>query len=91
MMAVGEIRAERMDPADVVWLHMDRPTNLMVVNTVLWLRCRLTRRRSCGHLRIGWSGGSAGSGSVSRIRRSRSLRGRRRSGSTTLGSRWRTT
>ena len=35
-MAVGGIRAERMDPADVVWLHMDRPTNLMVVNTVLW-------------------------------------------------------
>ena len=35
-MAVGGIRAERMDPADVVWLHMDRPANLMVVNTVLW-------------------------------------------------------
>ena len=35
-MTVGGIRAERMDPADVVWLHMDRPTNLMVVNTVLW-------------------------------------------------------
>jgi len=25
-----------MDPVDVAWLHMDRPTNLMVVNTVLW-------------------------------------------------------
>jgi len=25
-----------MDPADVAWLHMDRPANLMVVNTVLW-------------------------------------------------------
>jgi diacylglycerol O-acyltransferase / wax synthase len=35
-MAVGGTRAERMDPADVVWLHMDRPGNLMVVNTVLW-------------------------------------------------------
>ena len=35
-MAVGGIRAERMDPADVAWLHMDRPANLMVVNTVLW-------------------------------------------------------
>ena len=33
-MAVGGIRAERMDPADVAWLHMDRPVNLMVVNTV---------------------------------------------------------
>jgi len=35
-MTVGGIRAERMDPADAVWLHMDRLTNLMVVNTVLW-------------------------------------------------------
>jgi hypothetical protein len=35
-MTVGGIRAERMDPTDVVWLHMDRPTNLMVVNSVLW-------------------------------------------------------
>ena len=35
-MAVGGTRAERMDPADVAWLHMDRPANLMVVNTVLW-------------------------------------------------------
>ena len=35
-MAVGGIRTERMDPADVAWLHMDRQTNLMVVNTVLW-------------------------------------------------------
>jgi len=35
-MGAGGIRGEQMDPADVVWLHMDRPTNLMVVNTVLW-------------------------------------------------------
>ena len=35
-MAAGELRTERMDPVDVAWLHMDRPTNLMVVNTVLW-------------------------------------------------------
>ena len=35
-MTVGGIRAERMDPADVAWPHMDRPANLMVVNTVLW-------------------------------------------------------
>ena len=35
-MTVGGIRAEQMDPADVAWLHMDRPANLMVVNTVLW-------------------------------------------------------
>jgi hypothetical protein len=24
-MTVGRIRAERMNPADVAWLHMDRP------------------------------------------------------------------
>ena len=35
-MTADGIRAERMDPADVAWLHMDRPANLMVVNTVLW-------------------------------------------------------
>ena len=35
-MTVSGTRTERMDPADVAWLHMDRPTNLMVVNTVLW-------------------------------------------------------
>ena len=35
-MTVGGMRAERMDPVDVAWLHMGRPTNLMVVNTVLW-------------------------------------------------------
>jgi len=35
-MAVGGTGDERMDPADVVWLRMDRPTNLMVVNIVLW-------------------------------------------------------
>jgi hypothetical protein len=29
-MGAGGIRAERMDPADVAWLHMDRPTNLVV-------------------------------------------------------------
>ena len=35
-MTVGGTRTERMDPVDVAWLHMDRPTNLMVVNIVLW-------------------------------------------------------
>ena len=28
--------AQRMHNADAAWLHMDRPTNLMVVNSVLW-------------------------------------------------------
>jgi diacylglycerol O-acyltransferase / wax synthase len=27
----------RMSNADAAWFHMDRPTNLMVVNSVLWL------------------------------------------------------
>ena len=35
-MVAGGIRIERMVPADAAWLHMDRQTNLMVVNTVLW-------------------------------------------------------
>jgi len=28
--------AQRMGNADAAWLHMDRPTNLMVVNALLW-------------------------------------------------------
>ena len=28
--------AHRMSNADAAWLHMDRPTNLMVVNALLW-------------------------------------------------------
>jgi diacylglycerol O-acyltransferase / wax synthase len=28
--------AQRMRNADAAWLHMDRPTNLMVVNALLW-------------------------------------------------------
>jgi diacylglycerol O-acyltransferase len=27
---------ERMASADAAWLHMDRPDNLMVVNSVAW-------------------------------------------------------
>jgi hypothetical protein len=27
---------EQMSSADAAWLHMDSPTNLMVVNAVLW-------------------------------------------------------
>jgi diacylglycerol O-acyltransferase / wax synthase len=26
----------RMDSGDAAWLHMDRPTNLMVVNSIMW-------------------------------------------------------
>ena len=29
--------AHRMNTADAAWLHMDRPTNLMVVNGLMWL------------------------------------------------------
>jgi WS/DGAT/MGAT family acyltransferase len=29
-------RRERMSPADAAWLHMDRPTNLVVINGVVW-------------------------------------------------------
>ena len=38
-----------MPAADAAWLHMDRPTNLMIVNSVMWFdepvdwtRCRRT-------------------------------------------------
>ena len=30
--------SHRMNTADAAWLHMDRPTNLMVVNSVLWFK-----------------------------------------------------
>jgi diacylglycerol O-acyltransferase / wax synthase len=30
------VSAQRMSNADAAWLHMDRPTNLMVVNSLLW-------------------------------------------------------
>jgi diacylglycerol O-acyltransferase / wax synthase len=30
------VSAQRMSHADAAWLHMDRPTNLMVVNALLW-------------------------------------------------------
>jgi diacylglycerol O-acyltransferase / wax synthase len=57
--------AHRMSNADAAWLHMDRPTNLMVVNSVLWfdepvdlerskevLRARLVERFPRFHQRI---------------------------------------
>ena len=35
----------RMSNADAAWFHMDRPTNLMVVNAVLWLEQPLDAER----------------------------------------------
>ena len=35
--------AERMASADAAWLHMDRPTNLMVVHSVFWFDSHLDR------------------------------------------------
>jgi diacylglycerol O-acyltransferase / wax synthase len=32
-----EMSKQQMSSADAAWLHMDRPTNLMVVNSVMWL------------------------------------------------------
>jgi len=44
---VGVVPTHSMQPADAAWLHMDRPTNLMIVNSLLWFdepvdwsRCR---------------------------------------------------
>ncbi|HTW12243.1 MAG TPA: wax ester/triacylglycerol synthase domain-containing protein, partial [Solirubrobacteraceae bacterium] len=31
-----EMSKQQMSSADVAWLHMDRPTNLMIVNSVVW-------------------------------------------------------
>jgi WS/DGAT/MGAT family acyltransferase len=36
---------QRMSNADAAWFHMDRPTNLMVVNAVLWLEQPLDAER----------------------------------------------
>ncbi|MGZ4345517.1 MAG: WS/DGAT/MGAT family O-acyltransferase [Solirubrobacteraceae bacterium] len=37
--------AQQMANADAAWLHMDRPTNLMVVNSLLWFDEPLDRER----------------------------------------------
>ncbi|MGE5764693.1 MAG: wax ester/triacylglycerol synthase domain-containing protein, partial [Mycobacterium leprae] len=34
---------ERVSAADAAWLHMDRPTNLMVINALLWFDAPLDR------------------------------------------------
>ena len=34
--AGAEAAASSMSSADAAWLRMDRPTNLMVINGVLW-------------------------------------------------------
>ena len=36
---------KRMSNADAAWLHMDRPTNLMVVNSVMWTAEPVDRER----------------------------------------------
>ena len=59
------MNAQRMSNADAAWLHMDRPTNLMVVNALMWLdepldvdrarevlRTRLVERFPRFHMRI---------------------------------------
>jgi diacylglycerol O-acyltransferase / wax synthase len=41
----------RMTSADAAWFHMDRPTNLMVVNAVMWLEQPVDLERLCAILR----------------------------------------
>jgi diacylglycerol O-acyltransferase len=36
-MTTAVVGSEPMNAADAAWLHMDRPDNFMVVNTLLWL------------------------------------------------------
>ena len=43
-----------MNNADAAWLHMDRPTNLMVVNAVLWFDEPLDLDRAREVLRLRW-------------------------------------
>lgn len=41
----GATRSHRLSGADTAWLHMDRPTNLMVINAVMLFDERLDERR----------------------------------------------
>jgi WS/DGAT/MGAT family acyltransferase len=41
-----EMSKQRMSTADAAWLHMDRPTNLMVVNSVMWTGEPIDRDRA---------------------------------------------
>ena len=43
---------QRMHNADAAWLHMDRPTNLMVVNSVLWFDQPVDIERARAVLRL---------------------------------------
>jgi diacylglycerol O-acyltransferase len=38
--------SQRMSNADAAWLHMDRPTNLMIVNGLMWLEGTLDVERA---------------------------------------------
>ncbi len=44
---------ERLSSADAAWLHMDRPTNLMVINSLLLLERQLDHARLLGVVRRG--------------------------------------
>lgn len=45
------VTREQMSSADAAWLHMDSPTNLMVVNAVLWFNEPLDWQRAKEQLR----------------------------------------
>jgi diacylglycerol O-acyltransferase len=45
VIAVAETEHQRLPSADVAWLHMDRPTNLMVINSVMLFDERLEVER----------------------------------------------
>ena len=51
--------AQRMSNADAAWLHMDRPTNLMVVNSVLWFDEPVDLIRTREVIAHRWSNASA--------------------------------
>ena len=89
-MAVNGTRTEQMDPVDVAWLHMDRRTNLMVVNTVLWFDVPVDQASVLEMFGERVVAGSVGSGSVSRTRR-HAAPWAAPEWVATLASRWRTT
>ena len=60
--------SQRMTNADAAWLHMDRPTNLMVVNGALWFDEPLDFERLRAVVASAWSSASRASTSGSSSR-----------------------
>jgi diacylglycerol O-acyltransferase len=42
---MAEAESQRMSSADAAWLHMDQPTNLMVVTAAIWFDGPIDRKQ----------------------------------------------